>query len=193
MQKIELLSKELYFYQNIFDEIKLKHFFNTFLNTIQWKQEFISIGKNTFLQPRLTSWYGDKNSSYTYSGLTLVPKPWTNELRELKQKIESIVEADFNSVLLNLYRNGNDSMGWHSDAEASLGNYPTIASFSLGVSRKFILKHKKMKKERIELHLKNGDLLLMKGSIQNSWKHNVPKSVMIKDKRINLTFRKIIC
>jgi alkylated DNA repair dioxygenase AlkB len=140
--------------------------------------------------PRLTAWYGDNDKPYTFSGITLAPKIWTKELLEIKQKIETESKVNFNSVLLNLYRSGNDSISWHTDAEKELGINPVIASVNFGATRKFQLRHIKTK-EKIEIELTHGSLLIMQGELQHFWQHQVPKTSKVVSERINLTFRVI--
>jgi alkylated DNA repair dioxygenase AlkB len=141
------------------------------------------------LQPRLLCWYGE--ASYTYSKLTLPATPWPAWLLPLKQQVEQAVGASFNGVLLNYYRDGQDSMGWHSDDEPELGRDPLIASVSLGAARRFTLKHKQQPLKH-ELSLTAGSLLVMAGHMQHHWLHALPKMARVQDGRINLTFRQII-
>lgn len=157
---------------------------------IEWKQQSIKIfGKET-LQPRLTAWYGDSDAVYTYSGLRFEPLPWSPLLLRLKRDIEEKSGHQFNSVLLNLYRDGQDSMGWHSDDEAELGDNPVIGSLNFGASRKFHLRHKFDKEEpKQSFELSHGSLLVMEGRTQHYWQHQVPKTKRIVGKRVNLTFR----
>ena len=140
--------------------------------------------------PRLTAWYGDNDKPYSFSGITLQPIPWNTEILEIKRKIEPEAKVTFNSVLLNLYRNGNDSISWHTDAEPELGKNPVIASVNFGATRKFQLKHIKTG-ERREIELEHGSLLIMQGELQHYWQHQVPKTNKIIGERINLTFRVI--
>jgi alkylated DNA repair dioxygenase AlkB len=141
------------------------------------------------LQPRLLCWYGD--ASYTYSKLTLPATPWPAWLLPLKQQVEQAVGASFNGVLLNYYRDGQDSMGWHSDDEPELGRDPLIASVSLGATRRFTLKHK-LQPLKHEVSLTTGSLLVMAGHMQHYWLHALPKMARVQDGRINLTFRQIV-
>jgi alkylated DNA repair dioxygenase AlkB len=138
--------------------------------------------------PRLTAWYGDDDKPYSFSGINLNPKPWNTVLLEIKNEIDLKCKKYFNSVLLNLYRDGNDSISWHTDAEKELGINPTIASLNLGATRKFQLKHMDTN-EKIEIELKHGSLLVMQGSLQHFWKHQIPKTKKKVGERINLTFR----
>jgi alkylated DNA repair dioxygenase AlkB len=148
-------------------------------------------GKEILL-PRLTAWYGDENARYKYSGIVNIPLPWTEELLLIKHKVEEISQTKFNSVLLNYYRNGNDSMGWHSDDEKELSTNPTISSVSFGATRNFQFKHKSVKKSNQNFLLNNGSLLIMKGETQHNWLHQVPKTKTIIGERINLTFRAVL-
>jgi len=158
---------------------------------IPWRQDSIRIaGKETPI-PRLQAWFGDEGMSYTYSGLTLEPTPWSDTLNAIKHRIEDYSDCHFNSLLANLYRDENDSVGWHADDEPELGENPTIASLSLGEPRDFVLKHRKHPEQKIRLSLQNGDLLVMKGALQHHWLHQVPKSKTACGPRINLTFRRI--
>ncbi len=151
-----------------------------------WQQLPISMFGRTVMQPRLLAWYGDH--SYTYSGLTLQPLPWTPLLRDLKARVEAATHSRFNTVLLNLYRDGSDYMGWHKDDEPELGSHPTIASISLGASRRFLFRHTQRKEKR-EFLLDHGSLLLMAGETQTHWQHALPKTQKPMGERINLTFR----
>ena len=157
---------------------------------IQWKNdESVIFGKH-YITRRKTAWYGDRAFNYTYSKIKRTALPWTNELLEIKHIVENNESTKFNSCLLNLYHDGDDGMGWHSDNEKELIRDGVIASVSLGAERKFSFKHKK-NKEKIDLILGNGSLLVMKEQIQTHWMHQLPKSKKIKEPRINLTFRTI--
>lgn len=141
--------------------------------------------------PRLEAWYGDAGASYSYSGLAHEPLPWTPELQRLRERVEVAAGTTFNSVLANLYRDGNDSNGWHADDESELGEQPVIASLSLGAARRFLLRHR-ASVERVEVVLEAGSLLLMRGKTQQCWKHSVPKQRTVHAPRINLTFRRVV-
>lgn len=167
------------------------HYFNLLKNQTPWERKKIIIFGKEVMQPRLVYWYSDPGISYKYSGITLKSNPWPNYLMDLKNKIETICETKFNSVLINYYRDHLDSMGWHRDNEKELGLNPIIASFSLGQMREFQLRDYQTKKNKIKLELKNNDLLIMKGTIQNDWEHSIPKRTTPQGERINLTFRKI--
>ncbi len=138
--------------------------------------------------PRLTAWHGDPGAVYTYSGLRNEPRPWTPALAELRARLADRLGVRFTSVLLNWYRSGADGMSWHADDEPELGSEPTIASLSLGATRRFELKHR-ADGERIAVPLDHGSLLVMTGETQHCWLHRVPKQPRIAGGRINLTFR----
>lgn len=175
---------------NFFSKKESDHFFEYLKQNVYWQQESMNIYGKKVLFPRLTAWYGDNDKAYTFSGITLNPNPWFPDLMKIKNKIEKIALVDFNSVLLNMYRDGNDSISWHSDSEPELGKNPVIASVNFGDSRIFQLKHK-LTKEKIELELTHGSILIMQGELQHFWVHQVPKTKLSKKERINLTFRVI--
>ena len=159
---------------------------------VPWRRENVVVWGKMFPQPRLVAWYGDRGCDYTYSGIRLAPLLWTDLLLEIRRRIETVVEAPFNSVLLNYYRDNRDSMGFHSDDEPELGARPVIASLSLGEERTFILKHKANKFAKpVRLRLASGSLLLMKGETQRYWKHGIAKETRRCGPRVNLTFRRI--
>lgn len=157
-----------------------------------WQQDIITVFGKTYKQPRLTALYSEINRAYTYSNITMQPKPFTPELTLLKHKIEQISGTTFNSVLLNLYRNGQDSNGWHADNEKELGEKSVISSLSLGAQRTFHFKHRNLKEEKHKLALEHGSLLIMAGDMQKYWLHQIPKTKKQIGERINLTFRKLI-
>ena len=142
--------------------------------------------------PRLTAWYGDMNKTYTYSGIPMTPNLWNTELIQIKKKVDQYTKINFNSVLLNYYRSGNDSVSWHSDDEDELGDKPIIGSVSFGGTRKFRLRNKINKKLIHNIDLKNGSLLIMRELTQKYWEHEIPKTKKPVEERINLTFRLII-
>lgn len=154
-----------------------------------WRADTVVVYGKRYLQPRLSAWYGE--ASYSYSGLTLAPLPPTPLLEQLRATVEGLTGHRYNSVLLNYYRDGRDSMGMHSDDEAELGPQPTIASLSFGAVRTFILRHKRSKRT-IKLDLTDGSLLLMGGALQANWLHGINKTVKPTTGRVNLTFRYIV-
>jgi alkylated DNA repair dioxygenase AlkB len=179
-------------YPTFLDVAEANFYKQHFLEHIHWQQYDIRIFGRSIPQPRLSAWYGDEGAAYAYSGISLAPLPFTPELLQLKQRIEAQTQQRFNSVLLNLYRHQNDSMGWHSDDEKELGTNPFIASISLGSNRTFLVKHKQQKSLKGKLDLCHGSLLCMGGSFQAFWQHAVPKIKVPCGPRINLTFRQII-
>jgi alkylated DNA repair dioxygenase AlkB len=166
--------------------------FKSLKHHIDWQQDDITVFGKTYKQPRLTALYSETNTPYSYSNITMYPKPFTKELLELNKKAEVISKSIFNSVLLNLYRDGSDSNGWHADNEKELGINPVIASISLGAKRIFHFKHRKIPNEKHKIHLENGSLLLMAGEMQHHWLHQIPKTKKPIGERINLTFRRLI-
>jgi alkylated DNA repair dioxygenase AlkB len=167
-----------------------QYFVDLLMQNIQWeKDEVIIFGKH-IITKRKVAWYGDSEYLYTYSNTTKRALAWTKELSELKQIVEEYVGVKFNSCLLNLYHNGNEGMGWHSDDEKPLGKNNTIASLSFGAERKFSFKHKQTK-QTVSLVLEHGSLLIMKDATQSNWLHSLPKSKNITQPRVNLTFRTI--
>ncbi len=155
-----------------------------------WKSETIRIAGKLIPVPRLTAWVGDPEAVYTYSGVRNEPSPWTPRLAELRERASAAASAPMNSVLLNYYRNGRDSMGWHADDERELGKNPVIASLSLGAPRRFLLRHEKKRGKSISLVLGHGSLLVMAGATQHHYRHAVPKEDD-SGERINLTFRRV--
>jgi alkylated DNA repair dioxygenase AlkB len=153
-----------------------------------WRAETVVVYGKRHLQPRLSAWHGDK--AYRYSGLSLAPQPFTPLLARIREAAESVTGRPYNSVLLNYYRDGRDSMGMHSDDEPELGPAPAIASVSFGATRDFILRHK-AGKETLKLPLTDGSLLFMAGRMQANWMHGINKTAKPLGPRINLTFRNI--
>ena len=182
---------EIDIYQDISLDQKKNLWFKSCLNDLNWEKGFIKIFGKTHQIPRLQSWYADNGIEYTYSGKKLKRHNWNETLIEIKGEIEKITSFKFNSVLANLYRDENDSMGLHSDNEKELGINPVIASLSLGESRDLYFKHKNIKKS-LNIPQKNGQLIVMHGETQKYWKHEIKKTKKLKKPRINLTFRNII-
>ena len=156
---------------------------------VRWKQDVIKIYGNVHPLPRLTSWYGDSGKSYSYSGITSQPNPWTTKLRELKLLVEDAANSTFNSVLLTWYRDGSDYLSGHADDEPELGQEPTIASVNFGETRDFVLRRNENHAEKITIPLGHGSLLVMSGKLQSHWEHSVPKRKKVHGSRFNLTFR----
>ena len=157
---------------------------------IGWRQEEVVIFGRPRLVPRLVAWHGETGARYSYSGVAHDPLPWTPALQAIRSRVESLSGHCYNSVLLNLYRDGRDGMGWHADDEPELGRDPVIASVSLGATRRFRLRHRK-RRETASLDLAHGSLLLMRGATQHHWVHAVPKTTRPVGERINLTFRQV--
>lgn len=164
--------------------------FNSLFKNIDWKpDELIMYGKK-IVTKREMAWYGDKPFDYHYSNRSKIALPWTKELVDIKKIVEESSGYTYNSCLLNLYHTGEEGLSWHSDDEPELGDQPVIASLSLGVTRKFSLKHKETK-ETVNVNLYSGSLLVMKGLCQEKWLHSLAKTKKVTEPRINLTFRTI--
>lgn len=182
---------EANYYGKIMTASEANTYYDLLLKNINWKNDEAFYHGKHIVTKRKVAWYGDQGFLYTYSNTTKQALPWTEELIDLKIKIELITNSTFNSCLLNLYHDGNEGMTWHSDDERFLGKNTVIASVSFGAERKFSFKHKSTKKT-ISLLLENGSLLLMKGNTQSNWLHSLPLSSKINHPRINLTFRTIM-
>ena len=191
-RKIVAKNADLHLFDHFLCEKEASELYDLLLSQTPWRQDKIKLFGKELPIPRLQAWYGDKGAAYHYSGMQLHPMSWTPELRTLKRRVENIATASFNSVLINLYRTGQDSNGWHADNEPELGKNPVIASLSLGATRRFKLRHNNDKGLVIDFELNHGSLLIMSGCTQTFWKHCVPKTKMNISPRINLTFRKII-
>ena len=188
---IKLQDAELLYHPAFYNKSESDILFKTLLETIEWKQDKIIMYGKELPLPRLSAWYGDNSKPYTYSGITLNPLPLTNELLLIKQRIEEEAKVKFSSVLLNRYRDGQDYVGWHMDAEKELGKNPVIGSVNFGATRKFQLRRIDDHKEKFEVELKHGTLLVMQGTTQHFWQHQVPKTATKIGERLNLTFRVI--
>ena len=182
---------ELYYIPNVFTREESDEYFNQLFTEVRWKQEPIRIFGKEVMQPRLTAWYGDIEKPYAYSGITMAPDHWIHPLLQIKSVADQLSGAESSSALLNLYRDGNDGLGWHRDNEKVLGPSPTIASVSLGAVRSFQLRDYKDKKNFISLELQPGSVVVMRGASQQMWEHRVPKSKRVFGARINITFRVI--
>jgi alkylated DNA repair dioxygenase AlkB len=191
MENLLPFQGEVYFFPQFFSETSSKQYFQTLLKTIRWNQEPIKIFGKEVMQPRLTAWHGESTAKYSYSGISLIPNPWTQTLKEIKDKIETVAEAKFTGALLNLYRDGKDSMGWHRDNEKELGVNPVIGSISFGATRTFQFRNYEKKDLIKSIELTDGSFLLMKGETQHYWQHRITKSTRIIAPRINITFRVI--
>ncbi|MBP9681123.1 MAG: alpha-ketoglutarate-dependent dioxygenase AlkB [Bacteriovorax sp.] len=177
----------------LYQENYLKESMEDILMGIVWRNDPITMFGKTYPQPRLTAWHGDPGLSYTYSKITMRSPGWSPILLKIRDQLEKDLKTPFNSVLLNYYRDGNDHMSYHSDDELELGVNPTIASLSLGATRKFSLKHRLNKiMKPVDLFLESQNLLVMKDELQHFWQHKIGKSTKIKAPRLNLTYRNII-
>ena len=187
----QLPDGELLYFPNFLAKETADVYFEELLADIPWQADKITVFGKTYDQPRLTSLHALDATPYTYSNITMHPHPMGLVLSSLLEKIKEVKNHPFNAVLLNLYRNGQDSNGWHADNEKELGTNPVIASISLGQERFFHLKHRKIKKQRLKIKLEHGSLLIMGGAMQHHWLHQIPKTSKPIDSRINLTFRLI--
>jgi len=179
------------YYGKILATADAQYYLDCLLKKIEWRNDEATIFGRHIITKRKVAWYGDDNYSYAYSGHTRQALNWTPELLELKSAIERIVDARFNSCLLNLYHDGDEGMAWHSDDEKTLQKDGSIASLSLGAERKFSFRHR-MTQETISIQLEAGSLLVMRGATQTHWLHALPKTKKVRDPRINLTFRSMI-
>lgn len=165
-------------------------YFNRLLTSIEWKHDETVIMGKRIVTKRKVAWYADSPYEYAYSGTTKTALPWTDDLIDLRRLAEEVSLAQFNSCLLNLYHNGSEGLGWHSDNEGSLVTNAAIAAISLGAERRFDLMHKKTK-QKVSIMLEHGGLLVMKETTQTYWLHSLPKSVKVVEPRISLTFRRM--
>jgi alkylated DNA repair dioxygenase AlkB len=191
-EKTNLLPKDgtVNYYGKLFDQKEADHYFQMLLANIHWRNDEAIIFGKKVITKRKVAWYGDKSFQYTYSKITKLALPWTSELLRIKSFTEERTGETFNSCLLNLYHNGEEGMAWHSDGETDLKKYGAIASLSFGAERKFAFKHKETK-DKVELVLEHGSLLVMKGTTQEHWLHRLPPTKLISKARVNLTFRTI--
>jgi len=162
------------------------------MRDLAWRSRTITMFGKKMMQPRKIVFQGDPGISYAYSGGTYRAEPWHRDLMVLRDEIEQAAACRFNCVLGNLYRDGRDSMGWHSDDEAELGSHPTIASVSLGGVRRFVLRSRQDKRRRVEIQPAHGSLMIMRGDVQRCWQHALPKTARHVQARINLTFREVV-
>jgi alkylated DNA repair dioxygenase AlkB len=189
--KVLLPDADIEYIEGLYSVEEATELFTVLQQSLDWRHDDIRMFGKVMKVPRLQAWYSDNGLTYRYSNMTLASKPWTETLATLKERISDYCQHDFNAVLANLYRDQRDSVSWHSDDEAELGNMPIIASLSLGAARDFQLKHIDYK-EKLTLSLSTGSLLIMRGDTQRYWQHCVPKRAKEIEARINLTFRKII-
>lgn len=187
------LPKELLDYHpDLFGKEESEWLLKKFIGEAPWKQKLVNMYDKMVATPRLTAWYADEDT-YDYTSLRRSePLSWTPELLMIKKRVEAITGTIFNSVLLNYYRDGNDSVAWHSDNEKALGTHPVIASVSFGQVRSFDIRSKKDHSEKYSIRLESGALMIMKGDLQQNWEHRIAKSIKPMKARINLTFRVVI-
>lgn len=186
---LPLKDSEITYFPAFLDAHEANEYFKKLKTTVSWQQDDIKVYGKTYPQPRLTALYGNNGKPYSYSNIIMQPQVFSEELLAIKQKIEEITQIKFTSCLLNLYRDGKDSNGWHADDEKELGINPAIASLSLGQERFFHFRHKKDKNIKHKILLNHGSLLLMQGETQHCWQHQIPKTSKVTGERINLTFR----
>ncbi|WP_394750421.1 alpha-ketoglutarate-dependent dioxygenase AlkB family protein [Spongiimicrobium salis] len=189
---LDLPDATIDYYPAFFSQQEADSLFLEIKGQTPWQQDDITVFGKTYPQPRLTALYSSNGKPYSYSNIIMNPHAFTPSLLTIKRKIETVSPALFTTCLLNLYRNGQDSNGWHADDEKALGTNPIIASVSLGEERFFKLKHKKQPHLKFKLLLEHGSLLLMQGSTQHHWLHQIPKTAKPVKERINLTFRVIL-
>ncbi len=190
-QEINLRQGDLRYHPQWLERQEAAQLLDRLIAEVSWDQPTLNLFNRSVKTPRLTAWYGDKGCYYTYSNTRFPPLPWLPILQQIRERLLATIGESFNSVLLNYYRNGTDSMSWHSDDEPELGDQPIIASLSLGESRRMLFRRKDNHKDKHEIHLEHGSLLLMKGDTQQYWQHQIPKSQKNMGPRINLTFRTI--
>jgi alkylated DNA repair dioxygenase AlkB len=184
-----LPNADIVYYPNFFEKSKSDMFLKKLYEETPWQHDEITVYGKTHLQPRLTALFGNEGKPYSYSNVVMQPHPWNALLTHIKEEVETVCQVRFSTVLINLYRDGRDSNGWHADNEKELGRNPIIASVSFGESRVFQLQHNTINQAKQKIILENGSLLIMKGETQHFWKHQIPKTNKKIDKRINLTFR----
>ena len=186
-----LQDAEIIYFAHFFDKKEADAIFRQLAKDIPWQQDDIQVFGKIHPQPRLTALFGNEGKPYSYSNIKMQPYPWTLLLQKIKSYVESVSDTNFTTVLLNQYRDGKDSNGWHADNEKELGSNPVIASVSFGAERIFQLKHNSISGLKQNIILEHGSLLLMKGTTQHFWKHQIPKTSKTIGPRINLTFRVI--
>lgn len=188
---LNLPDSAITYYSNFLDTDAADFYFERFKNIIPWQQDDIKVFGKVYAQPRLTALFGNNEKPYSYSSVIMQPHEFNKELLEIKKKIETKSNVEFTTCLLNLYRDGKDSNGWHADNEKELGQNPVIASVTLGQERFFQLKHRTEKDLKHKIRLEHGSLLLMQGETQHNWLHQIAKTKRPIGERINLTFRVI--
>lgn len=186
---LKLPKADIEYYPNFLAQDDADSYFKYLKEKVPWQQDSITVFGKTYDQPRLTALFGNNGKTYTYSNITMRPHRFEGKLLELKKRVDEYSKTEFTTCLLNLYRDGKDSNGWHADDEKELGINPVIASISLGQERFFHLRNKEDKSLKHKIALEHGSLLLMKGVTQHHWQHQIPKTSRKIGERINLTFR----
>ena len=188
---LDLVEGEARLWPAAFTPPEADALFDALRGGVNWRQEQVLIFGQRRLVPRLVAWHGDAGARYTYSGTDHDPEPWLPALERVRDRAAELTGAQYNAVLLNLYRDGRDGMGWHADDEPELGRDPVIASVSLGAPRRFCLRHRRQRELKLDLELPHGSLLVMEGPLQLHWVHALPKTRRPVGERINLTFRRV--
>jgi alkylated DNA repair dioxygenase AlkB len=191
-RSLDLPDAEVLFCPDFFPTADADRLLRELLETTAWRREAFKVYGKEVPFPRLTAWYGDEGTAYTYSGLKNIPALWTPAILEVKRAVEPACGVTFNSVLLNRYRTGKDSVSWHADDEPEFGKNPVIASVSFGGSRLFQYRRKKRKQLKACVELTHGSLLIMRGGTQENWLHQIPKTKKTVGERLNLTFRVVV-
>ena len=186
MKRVELNNGWYIFLENFYSSSESTHLLNYLLNELNWKSGEIKLFGKVYPIPRKQVYFSDNGLSYSYSGKELIIDAWDENVLNMKRRLQALLNVEFNACLSNLYRNGQDSNGWHSDNEKELGTNPIIASVSFGATRRFDLKHQS-NKQKLSFQLTSGSLLVMGGEMQHFWKHQIPKQKNINDPRVNLT------
>jgi len=192
-EPINLLPEDgmVNYYGTLLPHAKADEYLSYLLNDVVWKNDEVILFGKRIVTKRKVAWYADKPVEYTYSNTTKSALPWSKELLALKALVEKTSGDTFNACLLNLYHDGSEGMGWHSDAEKELKKNGAIASLSFGAERKFVLKHKRSK-QKVSVFLQQASLLVMKNETQANWAHSLPTTKKVDEPRVNLTFRTII-
>ena len=188
-QHFDLPNAEIEYFPTFFDELQATELFIKLKNEIPWQQDNITVYGKSYVQPRLTALFGNEGKPYSYSNIIMQPHFWNPLTMFIKDKVEDVTGEKFSTVLLNLYRDGKDSNGWHADNEKELGRNPVIASVSFGAVRPFYLKHNSIENQRLKIDLEHGSLLLMKGETQHFWKHQIAKTAKPISPRIKFDFK----
>jgi alkylated DNA repair dioxygenase AlkB len=195
MQTMELQLSEkskIWYFPEAFSREESESHFRLLQHQVRWKQDEIKIFGREIITRRKVAWYGDQSYDYRYSGHSRIALPWSSEMLLIRKKVEEICRTTFNSCLFNMYHNGSEGMGWHSDDENSLDPEAPIASLSLGASRRFLFRSKENPKAKKEIILEPGSILLMSAECQREWQHSLPVAAKVKEARINLTFRMML-